>query len=653
MEIIRRSTPRKDSRRVLDCVVLVAISMVLRPPLALGTQCRDLAVQEVTAAGSVEWTTASTQPYYSFKADGTVFVREKTTHREVLKFEGHKGDSGAAMHPDQPRMLIEGSYRSFQMRELPSGKAVGPVIEAHRAAFVDDRFLDLWRFFDRTLQRSIVEAHTGREVLRIPWFVAERVTPERTLLAHPAADARQLVVLDLSAGRELSRIDFPTDPKNRPLIAFIGDTHIEVAARHEQVVRIYELAGGREVVAHKGHTSARVPSGRAEVARWLSVAPMLSPDGTRAVLFDNLGAVMSLRIVDARDGRELCADELNAGGFGRARWIGEGGVIVEGLREAGRERVMFLDIGRAKTLSAKAGSVTADERERARAVFLEAFAAFQRGDFDQAVRRFETGLAIDAANAPANYYLGESHLRLGRRAEAMIAFRRAREIAPESREAAQATERLGQLGADGEKGAGPAATLSFADPEQARLLVSQALRRAAARLAIGSQRYGYIDGSWDWNYVDDANIEGLMVATDPKTGDLLIDLDSGNGAVSLYAALRFGLRSVGIQSDPEVARVASEAARALGVADRVSFVAADPLTADLSSATIVTLNGTLRKDPEVNRKWVAKLRALPRTVRIAASRYNEWNWVPDRIVSSPPSGKGYIRSTGLWLGRGE
>jgi len=53
------------------------------------------------------------------------------------------------------------------------------------------------------------------------------------------------------------------------------------------------------------------------------------------------------------------------------------------------------------------------DRERAVAVFDQAFALYQAGEFDAAGIGFERGLRIDPGNGKANFYLGDILARLG------------------------------------------------------------------------------------------------------------------------------------------------------------------------------------------------------------------------------------------------
>lgn len=69
--------------------------------------------------------------------------------------------------------------------------------------------------------------------------------------------------------------------------------------------------------------------------------------------------------------------------------------------------------------------------------------------------------------------------------------------------------------------------------------------------------------------------------------DVVYDLGSGDGRL-LFAALEKGAgRCVGIDIDPEQVKVAREAAKSLGVDNKVEFIEADVTEVDLSEASVV------------------------------------------------------------------
>jgi cyclopropane fatty-acyl-phospholipid synthase-like methyltransferase len=71
--------------------------------------------------------------------------------------------------------------------------------------------------------------------------------------------------------------------------------------------------------------------------------------------------------------------------------------------------------------------------------------------------------------------------------------------------------------------------------------------------------------------------------------DVIYDLGTGDGAIIIRAAKKFGVRGVGIEIDADLVRKAQANAFKEKVQDLVEFRVQDALTDDVSQATIVTL----------------------------------------------------------------
>lgn len=110
-------------------------------------------------------------------------------------------------------------------------------------------------------------------------------------------------------------------------------------------------------------------------------------------------------------------------------------------------------------------------------------------------------------------------------------------------------------------------------------------------------------------------------------GDVVFDLGSGDGRLPIIAAQKYGARGVGIEIDPKLVAVARRNAREGGVSDRVTFVEGDLFTADISSATVVTLY----LSTSVMRELEPKLRdELPPGSRIVSHQFTFPVWPPEQ-----------------------
>jgi hypothetical protein len=89
--------------------------------------------------------------------------------------------------------------------------------------------------------------------------------------------------------------------------------------------------------------------------------------------------------------------------------------------------------------------LAAADREHARQLFADGYARGQKADLDGARAGFEEGLAIDPANAPANYFLGYVLLQQHEAGAARARFARTVYFAPKSREGTAAKAALAKL----------------------------------------------------------------------------------------------------------------------------------------------------------------------------------------------------------------
>jgi 16S rRNA A1518/A1519 N6-dimethyltransferase RsmA/KsgA/DIM1 with predicted DNA glycosylase/AP lyase activity len=124
------------------------------------------------------------------------------------------------------------------------------------------------------------------------------------------------------------------------------------------------------------------------------------------------------------------------------------------------------------------------------------------------------------------------------------------------------------------------------------------------------------------NGVADAMLQLARVTA----SDVVYDLGSGDGAIVLRAAEKFGARGVGIEIDPKLVKTATDRARKRGLSDRVTFVQGDLFKADLSPATVVTLY----LSGSINRRLAPKLmKELKPGARVVSHRFDMYDWTPD------------------------
>jgi SAM-dependent methyltransferase len=121
----------------------------------------------------------------------------------------------------------------------------------------------------------------------------------------------------------------------------------------------------------------------------------------------------------------------------------------------------------------------------------------------------------------------------------------------------------------------------------------------------------------------DVVTEMLRLAT-VGPNDVVYDLGSGDGRLVIAAARDFGARGVGIEIDPSLIALSTEAARRAGVAGRVTFRTDDLFEADLSGATVVTLYLSRAINQRLRPKLLRELRPGARIVSHDFDMGDDW-----------------------------
>jgi precorrin-6B methylase 2 len=120
-------------------------------------------------------------------------------------------------------------------------------------------------------------------------------------------------------------------------------------------------------------------------------------------------------------------------------------------------------------------------------------------------------------------------------------------------------------------------------------------------------------------------VERMLTLANVKSSDVLYDLGAGDGRVVIAAAKKYGIRAVGYEIDPGLAKLARENVRHAGVERLVEIREQDFLTADLSRASVVTLylsyDGNLALRPQL-------MRQLKPGARVVSYTFDMGEWQP-------------------------
>ena len=131
-----------------------------------------------------------------------------------------------------------------------------------------------------------------------------------------------------------------------------------------------------------------------------------------------------------------------------------------------------------------------------------------------------------------------------------------------------------------------------------------------------------------WVPTPDEVVERMLTMAQVGPNDFHIDLGSGDGKIVIAAAKR-GARSLGIEYNPDMVKLATENAQKAGVAGRASFRRADIFQTDFSQATVITLYLL----PSLNMKLRPQILQMRPGTRVVSHSFTMEDWEPDEVSS--------------------
>jgi ribosomal protein L11 methylase PrmA len=127
----------------------------------------------------------------------------------------------------------------------------------------------------------------------------------------------------------------------------------------------------------------------------------------------------------------------------------------------------------------------------------------------------------------------------------------------------------------------------------------------------------------------EAVVDAMLNVAKVGKNDVVYDLGCGDGRIVIAAAQKRGARGVGVDIDPQRIEEATANAKKAGVTDRIKFVQGDLFTADISSASVVTLYLL----PTLNLKLRPKLwKELKPGTRIVSHAFDMGDWKPEQTL---------------------
>jgi hypothetical protein len=128
-----------------------------------------------------------------------------------------------------------------------------------------------------------------------------------------------------------------------------------------------------------------------------------------------------------------------------------------------------------------------------------------------------------------------------------------------------------------------------------------------------------------WVPTNDGLVTRMLKMAEVTAADRVYDLGAGDGKIAIAAARDFGARAVGVEFDPQLARLAQCYVQAESLAERVQIVQGDIFETDFSSATVVTLYLL----PELNLRLRPTILKMKPGTRVVSHSFLMGDWEPD------------------------
>ena len=133
-----------------------------------------------------------------------------------------------------------------------------------------------------------------------------------------------------------------------------------------------------------------------------------------------------------------------------------------------------------------------------------------------------------------------------------------------------------------------------------------------------------------WVPTPDAVVHAMLTMAQVGPQDLVFDLGAGDGKIAIAAAKPpFGARSVGIEYDPDLARLAACLVQAEGVADKARIVEGDIFKEDFGRASVVTMYLL----PQLNVCVRHRILAMEPGTRVVSHQFPMADWEPDESAT--------------------
>jgi hypothetical protein len=131
-----------------------------------------------------------------------------------------------------------------------------------------------------------------------------------------------------------------------------------------------------------------------------------------------------------------------------------------------------------------------------------------------------------------------------------------------------------------------------------------------------------------WVPTPDELVNRMLTMAKVTPKDYVVDLGAGDGKIAIAAGRKFGATALGIEYNPDMAKLAQCFVQAEGVTDKVKIIQGDIFKEDFSKATVVTMYLL----PELNLRLRPTLLAMKPGTRVTSHQFSMGDWEADETA---------------------
>ena len=131
-----------------------------------------------------------------------------------------------------------------------------------------------------------------------------------------------------------------------------------------------------------------------------------------------------------------------------------------------------------------------------------------------------------------------------------------------------------------------------------------------------------------WVPTPDELVNRMLTMAKVTPKDYVVDLGAGDGKIAIAAGKKFGATALGIEYNPDMAKLAQCFVQAEGVGDKVKIIQGDIFKEDFSKATVVTMYLL----PELNMRLRPTILAMKPGTRVTSHQFNMGDWEADETA---------------------